>query len=379
MAVYQCLLLDTSTGKAVGEMPISPPSLPTRLNDTGTFTVGIPMTDPMAADDVLNTRGFSGDPDRELLVVRDGTPVRDYTLVNAVGDERSGIVTLSFAEASVWTTMRALEQDKTYDGVSLSHDVYDILRDQFTYHTSKTSNGTTSGGSGIGAAIPRFSISPASGLAGVTKNVAYRGVDRRLWSDIVADIVSDPDFGCDWRVDVGGTVAAPTRTLTFGVPSLGVQVATQLTEFNTDNFGKTLDLRAAGNRAHTVAQGYTYTLQNATSITNGDLLRDIVKQRPDLTDITAIQQFTKDVRRRAQPWVSTYTATYVPDDAGGLPFALCNLGDSVYINYRADQSHFLHTGPGYARVIAIDVTPPTASSPELVALTFNIPLTELGS
>lgn len=374
------LLTDTSSGHAVGELPLTPGGpIPRRLNDIGTWTATLPADHPMAADNILNTAGFSKNSDRELTVLRYGVPVWNGPVVGVQGDDDAQTVTLTMAEASWWMKKRVLEIDKNYDGSSLSNDVYDIVRDLGHYMLNKEDNGLTSGGSSINAALPRFTVAPTSGSSGVTKNVSELGTDRRTWADIIGDIVSDPSFGCDWRMDISGTRHAVQRTLRFGVPSLGQNIDIEIRKRVVAGFSKTLDRERAGNRAHVVGDLYTDTEQNTVAVTNGDTLMDVVAARSDLQDTGAVTQLAKDLRRRAQPWVSTYTAAYTPNDTSGLPFGFCQPGDAAYISYRTGTHHFLRTGPGYARVIGTDWTPGVNGSPEMVELQFDIPLDEIGA
>ena len=248
-----------------------------------------------------------------------------------------------------------------------------------TTKTATSGDGMTGGtGTSINASLPRFSVSPASGNSGTTKAVRYYGAARHVIADIVNDLVADPTTGLEYRMDysTGSSRQQCQRTLTFGSPSLGTTHTEMLTEHVLADFVKTEDRERAANRVHTVAAGYTYTLQNASSIlTAGDILIESVFDRSDTSNQTVVQNYTRDARRRSIPPVASYVFSYIPD-FGPLAYGWCDVGDTV--NMQVGGSTVLASS-GNRRIVQIDVTPPTADTPEVVACTLNIPLDQLGT
>lgn len=378
--VWQFYLGDTSSGENLGELPLTVTSPITRvLNGVGTLTGTICADDPMAADTFLGV-GVSTNIDREITAVRNGIPVWNGPVTNKSANLRSRVVTLTASEPFFFLQQRVLEWDSSnlWSGAT---DVYDIVRALFTYATTKDSTGTTSGGTSINAAIPRFSVNPPAGtLSGITKDLTYVGTDRNLISKIINDLVTDPtsgmDFRCDYTLSGSGGLQCD-RTLTISAPSLGNLIAGTLTEKDLYDFDKPEDLTRAANRVHMLGSGYVSTQQNTGSVTAGDILREGVASRVDLTDTTQIDNAAKDFRRRAQPPVAGYTLTYEPNDDGGLPFGYANLGDKV--NLGISGPSILHS-EGHVRVAQIGFLPAAASTgKEQVILTAEISLDSLGA
>lgn len=371
MVDYHYMLVDASTGHNITQLDLTPTGPATRvLNGVGQFPFNVPLYDPDAV--YTNLQG-----DREITIVRAGVPVWNGP-IDVIGDANYSTtpptLPIIAREASWYLSKRTLEMDKHYDA-----DLYYIVRNLVTYMLTKQSNGLTSGGSNINAALPRFSVAPASGNSGITKHVAYVGTARRLISDIIDELVADPTTGLDYRMDYGSgsSLDLCQRTLTFGAPSLGTARTQLLTEHTLTDFSKRQERARAANRVHTVGAGYTYTLQNTGSVANGDILIESVFDRSDTSNQTVIQAYTADARRRTQPPITTYTFSYTPTGASGaFPFGWCDLGDTVQL--ATGGVTVLHSN-AKRRVIELDLMPSVNGSPELVTGIVNLPLDELGT
>lgn len=364
MTDYRVLLVDASTGHNLGEMTTFVFDSPfTRvLSGCGDVSGHLPLDDPMATTSMLQG-------DRELTILRNDVPVWNGPITALDASFSTRVVNITAREASWYFGKRTLEIDKNYNA-----DLYYIVRNLVTYMTTKTSNGTT-GGSSINAALPRFSVSPASGNSGTTKAVHYYGTARHTIADIINDLVADPSTGLDYRMDYTSASSRQNcqRVMTLGVP-LGSTLNQNLTEHVLYDFQKQEDRDRAAIRVHTVGAGYTYTLQNTGAVSAGEILIEAVFDRSDTSNQTVIQNYTKDARRLTQPPVAPYSYTYVPGAA--LPYGWCDLGDKIYANVGGTTILY---SQGFRRVIQIAVTPPTDSTPELVALTVNLPLDQLGT
>lgn len=378
-AEYVFTVGDTSSGTLLAELPLAVSSpIQRMINGAGQWSASLSADDPGADDSILGV-GVSSNRDREITAWRNGVPVWNGPIVNLAGNLRSRTVTLTMAEPWLFFTQRVLEWDSSnlWSAVS-AVDLFDIIRALFIYATTKDSTGTTSGGTSINAAIPRFAVSPAAGtLAGVTKSLSYAGTDRRVIADIITDLVKDPTTGLDFRCDYSLVSGALQRTLTLGSPSLGAGlVGGTITGDDLYDFDKVEDLTRSVTRAHATGTGYVDTEQNTGSVAAGDILREGVFQVPDSSyTITQIQQFAKDARRRSQPPVTSYALTYIPT-VGGIDFGTYNLGDKA--NLGISGPSILHS-EGHVRVAQIGFLPPSAASEELVTLTAEISLDSLGT
>jgi hypothetical protein len=376
-AEYRYLLVDASTGSNIGELPLTVSSYTYQLNGVGQLTATIPRDHPMAQD-TFWALYLSTNSDREITILRDDSPVWNgpSTILGASLQDRTQMQ-VAGREASWYMQKRTLEEDKNY----LGWDLFDIARDLGAYMVSKVStagDGMTAG-SNINAALPRWAVAPASGLSGFilpSANVpSYYGSSRHLIADIADGLVADPSSGLDYRMEYtdSSSWVRCTRTLTFGAP-LGVTRTQKLTEHILYDFAKTEDRERAANRVHTLSGTAPYVLQNTGSTANGDLLIESVFDESGVTDAATVHAFTRDARRRAQPPVAVYSATFVPDAA--LPWGWCMVGDIV--NLAVEGTTILHS-EGTVRVTAIEVVPPQGGNPELVTLTLGVPLDALGA
>lgn len=362
MPDYRYLVADASSGVNKGELPLDVSSFTYALNGCGTLTATIPLDHPMAT--WPNLLG-----DREITVLRDGFPVWNgpITLPESVLTQRSNSVTAR--EASWYLGKRTLEINKNYNA-----DLYYIVRNLVTYMTTKTG----AGGSNINAALPRFSVSPASGNSGTSKAVRYYGSARHTIADIVNDLVADPTTGLDYRMDygTGSTRQTCQRTLTLGSPSLGTTRTQKITEHLITEYSRQLDRERAATRVHVLGAGYTSTAQNTGSVTNGDILIESVFDRSDKANHTFLDNYARDARYRSQPPVLTHQISFTPGSA--LPFGFANVGDKVDIEALVG-SGLLISDSGFARVMQIDVAPGSGTAPEVVTFTLATSLDSLGA
>jgi hypothetical protein len=365
MTEYRYFLVDASTGLNICELPLQVSSPCTRvLTGVGSFAGSLPVDHPSATQARLQG-------DRELTVVRNDTPVWNGPF-SMVAGAIPGTVDINAREAS-WTLFRrTLEVDKHYD-----KDTHKIVRSLDSYAESKVStagDGTGGAGSSINAAIPRFAVS--TGDSGVTKEVTLSGAARHTIGEIIDYLVQDPDTGLEYRMDyrTGSVRSSCRRTLTLGSP-LGVTKTQSLTERVLYSYSREMDWERAATRVHVVgAQGRTETRQNTGSITSGLQLMEAVFDRSDTSSTALLSNMAREARRKSQPPVRTFSVSFTPSDS--LPFDFCDLGDKVSLDI--NWPSVLNTN-ATRRVVQIDLMPPQADTPELVTLSFNLPLDELGT
>lgn len=361
MGDYVYVVVDASTGRNLAELPLSDVKFSVRLNDAGEFQGTIPVDHPKATRAIL-------EGDRELTVFRRDKPVWNGPITITDAERLRGTVEITGREASWYLGKRTLEIPKTYAAA----DLFDVARDLITY--AKTKTASTVGN--LNAALYNFQVS--SGLSGITKSFTLAGTARYLISDLIRDILSaDPTGGLDFRMDyaTGSTRTSVTRTLTLGAP-LGTTRTRLLDENVLHDYGRVADRERAGTRVHARgAGGKVQTAQNVGSISAGDILLELVADRTEITDDTQLLNFVRDLRRLAQPPVRVYSTTFVPGPA--LPYGWCDLADLVTLNISGPG--LLATNGATRRVVEIETTPPDDDEQlELVELSYNLPLDELG-
>lgn len=360
MPAYKCIVSDASDGGNKGEAPLTLTSpISTVLNGVGQVSGTIPRDHPTASEDWL-------EGDRELTIWRGLDVVFNGPITLVAGALSSDTVSITAREASWYFTKRTLEVDKTYT----SQDVNDIIRDLTTYMTSKTStagDGTSSVGTNINAALPRFSVS--SGTSGVTETVNYFGSARHYIWDIIEPLLTQIDYRMDYAT--GSVRQQLYRTFTLGTPTLGVTHEDPISAQSVFDFPKSMDRERGASRTHVLSGVPTYTQQDLDALTTGDILIESVIDRSDLTTTAQVTAFGNDLRRRVRPPITTYTFSYVPRTNGPFAYGWCALGDHLRMN--VGTGTVLHS-TGHLRVAQLDVTPETDSAPELVTVTLNVPL-----
>lgn len=364
MADFRYLIADASGGKPLAEAPIGGVSFSRVLTGAGQFTGTLPLDHPACTE-----ANFVGD--REITVLRDDVPIWNGPITQIDATRSENTLTVTAREASWWLGKRTIEVDKHYNA-----DAFDIVRSLVTLVTTKTStsgDGTSSAGLSINAALPRFSVS--SGTSGITKEIVLSGAARHTVQEVLDYLVDDPDTGIEYRMDysTGSNRQNCQRTLTLGAP-LGVTRTHQLTEHVLYDYGRSLDWERGATRVHVVGSGYTSTKQNASSIAAGTILSEVVLDRSDTSLHSVLNDAARELRRKAQPPVRTFTASFVP--GGALTYGFCDLGDKV--PFQISTPSMLSISSDSRRVVQIDTVPASGDSPTLVTLSFNLPLDQLG-
>ena len=359
MTDYLYLIGDAYTLDILGEIPFTPTDRYSRLIcGCGSFTGTIPLDHPMA------TRANFKDRMANLIVVRDNDIAWWGPITQPTSNLHDRTLTLNARTPSWWMAHRCLEVSKHYHA-----DSHSIFRKLWTYCTTKTD----SVAGDINANLDNITIS--SGLSGNTKRVPLAGSGRYLMSDIVHDwLVEDPDTGLEYREDFSGAVDDPQVTITLGSP-LGSTLTHLLTEHSLSDYGLDLDFERSGTRAHAVGATSAVTQQNTGSIADGYPLLDVVIDRSNIADASALDASARELRRKAQPPVRIPDVEFTPT-VGGLEFGFCNLGDTIPFGVRSPD--LLTIRSFSRRVVEIAVMPETPDGPESVGLSFNLPLTELG-
>lgn len=371
MADYKYLVTDAATGDNIDEIPLEGVQFAYGLNTPGTLTATFPPDAYFAQPDVF------GGPDsvREITVLRDDKCRWNGPITNLSGSRRGGW-SLTAREPTWYFSKRSIEEDLVYT----SEDIFQIVRDLFTYATTKTANGSDgmTSGADINADLPRFSV--MSGTAGVAKSYTFGGNVGHLISEAIDNaLIADPTTGLDYAVDYisGTTRQRCIRTLKLGSPSLGVQQEIQLRNDDLYDYGLIDDLEQAATRVTVIGQnGYVKRLQNSGAVAIGAVLLESVTDRQDLAATSAVDDFAMDDRRARQPPVAQWWVEFVPDD-GKLSFDLYSVGDMVPLDVRG-PGLFSASGISY-RATQIDVFPPAKGSPERVRLSLGTLVSELGA
>jgi hypothetical protein len=365
------IVSDASTGNNLAELPWSAASRSRVLSAAGTFTCTLPIDHWACTPDFLGKN--RANPDREVTLWRNDSADFSGPIVGTDVNWSAGTITLTARDAAWYLSKRVLEIDKTYT----AQDVFDIIRDLITYMTSKTATGSDGMtlGDNIIAALSRFAVNPSSATAGATTNLNLAGAARHTIQDCLDAPANDPQTGFEWKLDVssGSTWRSVQRTLVLGYPDLGSTLTRPLTELLLADYGQTNDREEAATRVHVVGSGYTKTLQSATAAGNSVLLLEKVDDQSNITDHGVIDARAKDLRRLSQPPVRAFTVSYIPDDV--LAFGAVDLGDTVPFDIRTPN--VLAVTSTSRRVIQEDYTFDVDGS-ELVTLTFNDPLSDLG-
>lgn len=367
MVDYRALFIDAASGDVLDEPPLtfdSPISL--KAGETGSFSAHMPVDHPMA------THANIENGDREITVLRDDVPICNGPFDWSV-DSATRQLNLTVYEASAYFDQMVVEADLAYN-----EDRFDWVRDVWTVLTTKTStagDGTASPGLTINAGFPNFNVS--SGTSGFTLNSSLSGAGFYTFRDVLNKLAENPDEGIEWRMDygTGSTRMTCQRTLKLGAP-LGSTLDVQVTDWNTLSYTRSGSQIRALTRAHVRGSGITATKQNTGSITAGFILREGVLDRGTITDATELADVAREFRRTGQPPVKAITASYVPGRM--LPFGWAQLGDTVPFEVN-DVAELLDITASNRRVVQIDIQPPSGTSPELVTLTLNIPLSDLGA
>lgn len=357
MTDFRAVVSDASAGENLAELPLSDLTFNRVLSGVGSLSGSVSVDHPAATED--NLIG-----DREITVFREDVPVWNGPITGLDASRSGGTVDISAREASWYLGKRTIEVDKTYTG----EDVFDIVRDLVDYMQTKTD--ATYGD--ILADLPRFNVT--SGLAGATVDASFAGSARHTVQEAFDFLSVDPETGFDWRMDykTGSTRQSVVRTLTLGYPSLGVDRTEALDEHVLLDFSRNLDWERAATRVHVLGSGFTATRQNNQSIIDGKLLLENVTDLSDTSDHSFISAYAKEYRRVSQPPVQTLTVSFVPGNA--LAYDFCDLGDVI---------PFAITAPSMLSVTAntrrvVDIATSFGDEGEVVSVTFNLPLTDLG-
>lgn len=366
--IYEALFVDAESGDVLSYgVPLTFDSpFQFKMGDVGQWSAHFPADHPKA------THANLEDGDREVTVLRNDVPIINGPFDWEV-DSDSRMVNLTVYEASAYFDQMVVESF-----VGLNEDRFAWVRDVWTDLTTKTStagDGTGSPGSSINAGWPNFDVS--SGTSGFTLDSAIVAADLVSFRDVLDKLSEDPDEGIEWCLDygTGSSRSLCQRTLVLGAP-LGSTLTRQATDWNLRSYGRSGAQSRSTTRQHLRWSGGVVTKQNTGSVSAGRRLREAVVDRSGITDATVAANAAREFRRRSQPPVRGYKASYVPGRM--LPYGWVGLGDVVPLEIN-DPAELLNVTNTSRRVVEINVTPPSGNTPEIVALTFNLPLDEDGS
>lgn len=340
-------------GHPLAQLPLACDQFNDVLSGIGNLTATLPLTHSKAL------RALIDPPGRELVVSRNDNVVWNGPITLVRRSSRSQTAEVSANQLTWYLHKTRLTQDYT----ATSADTFDIVRDLIDIATGE-------------AGGQRFAFGVSAGASGVTIDVDYKAEDLYSIGEILDDLAADPTDGFDYRLDVSGTSARDVaRQLTLGSPSLGSTVVKHKLETGNGLYElvETLDLGPAGNQVHLrPGTGSVLTLTNAGSLAAGHPSLHAVLQRPDLPETSPlVPRLAQEFRRRAQPPVRAFEASYAPRAA--VPYGWCQPGDLIGLydeHLQIDATR---------RVERVSTVPPTAGRPELVSLSMGLPLDELGS
>lgn len=368
---YRYLLVDGTTGSALCEIPIYNARFTRVMTGVGEFTGQIPIDHPNATRANLGTLS-TGTKNREVTVLRNGLPIWNGPITNInpqVTGEPPYYCDVTAREASWYLFKRVDNNGRAFSAA----DYLDAVRTLVTYATGKT----------YGAL---YNWAVTSGTSGHTITWAYAGSELNIIGEVIQNWANDPSTGFDYRMDysTGSSFQQAHRTLTLGAPSLGGTLTSVLTRHMLASYAEPADMERSCNVLYTLGgDGHVDTETNTGSLTGGDLLFEGVYHRPEIRHHATLTSLAKEVRRLRQPPLRHYTVTYIPDGppsplalAPALPYGWCNLGDKITLNI--DWPDLLAINDA-RRVTTIETVPPSQGQPELVTLTFDLPLEDLGS
>lgn len=371
MSETTLLVSDASSGTNLAELPWSGMQRSRIRSGAGQLSCVLPIDHPAVTQNNLGQLRSS--PDREVTCWRGGFPVWNGAISGTDCTWGDGVFNLVAREFPWYLGKRVNEVDKTYTPA----DVFNLFRDLLTSMTSKTATGADgmSAGADIIAAIPRLSVNPASATAGVTMSASFAGAARHTYQECLDYAMADPTAGFEFRTAYTGTTwRTCQRVFVLGQPNVGSVLTRPLTQLNAATYGRSGDWERGATRSHVVGAGYTKTLQSATAVSNSVLLLETVDDFTNTSDHGLIDARAKDLRRMSQPPVRAFTWAYIPDDV--LAYGAIDIGDTCPFGITSPS--VLSVTGTTRRVVQEDVACDVDGS-ELVTLTFNDPLTDLGT
>lgn len=349
---YRYEIVDND-GTPLQDIPLTCTGFEDVLSNYGQLDGTLPLTHPKAS------RGVVDPPGREIVVTRNGVVAWNGPITYLRRSKREQLTTIRAQQLTWYLYNATLDEDYT----ATSTDLFDIVRDLIDIATGKT-NGS------------RFAFTVSSGSAGATATVDYKAAYRYRIGKLIQDLANDPSNGFDFRLDVAGSGAGDiTRQITLGAPAIGTTVVAYKLEpgNGTDDLIEELDIERGGNVVHVLPGfGPTLTRTNTGSLGAGDPSIEYVLNRPDLDSAKAPAPGVADeLRRKAQPPVRAFTASYVP--RAGVPYNWCDLGDLVGLQDADLQIDATR------RVLSRKTVPPREKVQEHVDLALSLPLDDLGT
>lgn len=232
MAVYEYLVVDSTSGDALEQIPLSDVTYTNGLNGAGSFSGTLSTTHEKATPDLLQTIS------REILVLRDGIPVFMGPIVGLTANYKQ--ITINAVPVWWYMTKRTLELGRNY----VDQDMSDIFDDIMS-----TVNGKFLGDIRLEKNVP-FTTT------GQLYSVAYEATTRKYASEAISELCQIyPGF--DWMVElnVNLTTGKVDRTYQIYPGFKGVLTDQALTASNITDFQLTDDGTRVYNRVHELGAG----------------------------------------------------------------------------------------------------------------------------
>lgn len=232
MATYEYMVVDSTTGEALEQIPLTGVTYTNGLNGAGAFSGTIDTRHPKATPSLLQTIS------REILVLRDNVPVFAGPIVGLNGNFK----TLTINAVPVWwyMTKRTLELGRIYVDADMSTIFSDIM---------DTVNGKFLGDI-------RLTADPALNVTGQTYTITYEASTRKYAAEAITELCQIyPGF--DWMINLAwnNTTGKVDRTYQVYPGFKGQFVDRAFTAYNVSDVTVTDDGTRVFNRVHELGAG----------------------------------------------------------------------------------------------------------------------------
>lgn len=360
MATYRYLTADLLTNAVLAELPLSDVDIQLALNDAGSFTGKLPLSDPVvrAIDPIGSTQ-----PGRTAIYVdRDGVLLWGGVLWTRRYDGATGHLELGGKEFLSYFDARRITADAVFTAA-----------DQLTIARSLVNTAQAVSGGNIGVQV-------GAETSGVTRDRTYYAYELKSVGEALRQLAA-VDNGFDLAIDVAYSGGVPSKFLRLGYPRRG-QIAARsgwVWEFpgNVQGYSWPEDAtsQAITSWATGGGSGPGSLLASATSTAQLDAgypLLEAVHSYGDVIDQTTLQSYaTADAKALATP--VTIPVLDVRGDLDPMVGSYIT-GDELRLRIADDRFPGTATSVGLDttyRIVRIGVKPPGAGGEEHVTLTLG--------
>lgn len=348
MAKYRYLLVNTTSGAVMEELPLTDVVYSWGLNGAGSIKANISLADPKCNE--INMQTLT----REIVIMRDSAPMAMGPIITL--DAALSRQSMEIICGSVWWWTKSMTTEIDLTGTNAATVLWNAL----SIAQGKVPNGDKR----ITQGTP-FTTVTYSGT------YAYPGAERRYISSIAEELSGQYpgfDFMINLRSSSGGSAINIIREFQVYYPFKGTTVDQPLNPRNgLTELTMTEDGTSVITRVHemgTVVNGtQRLSTRNSDVIANYPMIESTIS-RSDVDTIAELDLWAQGDLLLHHPPVRVYGASFKPNNA--IPFSAINPGDTVIIDATLGQFRF-NTAK---RVVEITVTV-GSSGDEDVALRFN--------